>query len=176
MSKLSLGPVGIALNVSADGRYLTEAAELEDLGIATLWLPGGQIDTLDRIGAIVRATTSVPVASAIPGGSSTGPAEVADRYAGLQASAPGRFLAGLRLHGHRHRQPQRPARRRPGDLGSAGTITARIREHLRRRGRPGRAHHPELRRHPRLTDVARELAAEFPEDSGWPRVSRVKMP
>ena len=95
MSKLSLGPVGIALNVSADGTYLTEAAELEELGYATLWLPGGQIDTLGRIGAIVRATTSVPVASAIIPVDVYGPAEVSRLYGGLQASAPGRFLAGL---------------------------------------------------------------------------------
>jgi hypothetical protein len=60
VSTLSLGPVGIALNVSADDSYLKEAAELEELGYSTLWLPGGQIDTLDRIAAIVRATTPVP--------------------------------------------------------------------------------------------------------------------
>ena len=95
MSKLSLGPVGIALNVSADGTYLSEAAELEELGYSTLWLPGGQIDTLDRIAAIIRATTSVPVASAIIPVDVYGPAEVSQLYAGLQASAPGRFLAGL---------------------------------------------------------------------------------
>jgi hypothetical protein len=48
MSKLSIGPVGIALNVSADDSYLQQAAELEDLGYSTIWLPGGQIDRLDR--------------------------------------------------------------------------------------------------------------------------------
>ena len=89
MSKLSLGPVGIALNVSADGRYLTEAAELEDLGYATLWLPGGQIDTLDRIGAIVRATTSVPVASAIIPVDVYGPAEVAGSTPACRPARPG---------------------------------------------------------------------------------------
>ena len=30
MSRLSLGPIGIALNVSADDTYLTAAAELEE--------------------------------------------------------------------------------------------------------------------------------------------------
>ena len=95
MSRLSLGPIGIALNVSADDTYLKEAAELEELGYSTLWLPGGQIDTLDRIAAIVRATTSVPVASAIIPVDVYGPAEVSQLYAGLQASAPGRFLARL---------------------------------------------------------------------------------
>ncbi len=76
MSKLSLGPVGIALNVSADDTYLKDAAELEELGYSTLWLPGGQIDTLDRIAAIAGATTSVPVGSAIIPVDVYGPAEV----------------------------------------------------------------------------------------------------
>ena len=65
MSKLSLGPVGIALNVSADDTYLKEAAEAEELGYSAIWLPGGQIDRLDRIAKIVGATTSVPVVSGI---------------------------------------------------------------------------------------------------------------
>lgn len=95
MSKLRLGPVGIALNVSADDTYLKEAAELEDLGYATIWLPGGQIDRLDRITAIVRATTSVPVASGIIPVDVYGPAAVRQLYAGLQADAPDRFLVGL---------------------------------------------------------------------------------
>ena len=49
MSKLELGPIGVALNVSADDRYLQEAAALEELGYRTIWLPGGQIDSLERI-------------------------------------------------------------------------------------------------------------------------------
>jgi hypothetical protein len=60
MHPLDLGPVGIALNVSADDSHLAEAAELEKLGYAALWLPGGQIDRLDRIEAIMGATTAVP--------------------------------------------------------------------------------------------------------------------
>ncbi len=95
MSKLRLGPVGMALNVSADGTYLKDAAELEKLGYSTIWLPGGQIDRLDRITAIVHATTSVPVASAIIPVDVYDPAAVRQLYAGLQASAPDRFVAGL---------------------------------------------------------------------------------
>jgi probable F420-dependent oxidoreductase len=95
MSKLSLGPVGIALNVSADDTYLKEAAELEQLGYSTIWLPGGQIDSLGRIAAIVRATTSVPVASGIIPLDVYEPAAVRQLYAELQASAPGRFVVGL---------------------------------------------------------------------------------
>jgi probable F420-dependent oxidoreductase len=95
VSKLGLGPVGIALNVSADDTYLDEAAELEELGYATIWLPGGQIDSLDRIAQIAAATTTVPVASAIISPDVYPPGAVLKLYAQLEASAPGRFLAGL---------------------------------------------------------------------------------
>ena len=95
MSRLGLGPIGVALNVSADGAYLREASELEELGFSTIWLPGGQIDSLDRIAKIVRATTSVPVASDIISVDVYGPAAVTQLYTQLQASAPDRFLVGL---------------------------------------------------------------------------------
>jgi probable F420-dependent oxidoreductase len=95
MSELGLGPVGVALNVSADDAYLREAAELEELGYAALWLPGGQIDRLGRIAEIARATRSVPVASGIISLDVYPPAAVIGLHAELEASAPGRFLAGL---------------------------------------------------------------------------------
>jgi probable F420-dependent oxidoreductase len=91
MSKLSIGPVGIALNVSADDSHLKQAAELEDLGYSTIWLPGGQIDRLDRLTAVIEATTSVPVGSAIIPVDHYEPGAVADLY----ARAPGRFIVGL---------------------------------------------------------------------------------
>ena len=62
MSELDLGPVGMALTVS--DTYLQQAAELERLGYSALWLPGGQIDDLNRLTEIIGATTAVPVASA----------------------------------------------------------------------------------------------------------------
>src|SRR5437773_9665433 len=95
MSKLELGPIGVALNVSADDRYLQEAAALEELGYRTIWLPGGQIDSLERITAIVRATRSVPVGSAVIPLDVYDPGAVTQFYAGLQASAPDRFVVGL---------------------------------------------------------------------------------
>ena len=106
MSKLSLGPVGMALNVSADDTYLSEAAEVEDLGYSAIWLPGGQIDSLDRIAKIVGATTSVPVVPGIISLDVYRAAAVVQLYAQLQASAPGRFLVGLG-------GPQRPRPLRP---------------------------------------------------------------
>jgi probable F420-dependent oxidoreductase len=95
VSKLELGPIGVALNISADDTYLDNAAELEKLGYATIWLPGGQIDDLSRIANIARATTSVPVASGIISLDVYEPAAVTQLYAELEASSPGRFIVGL---------------------------------------------------------------------------------
>jgi probable F420-dependent oxidoreductase len=91
MSKLEVGPVGIALDVSADDSYLKEAAELEQLGYAAIWLNGGQIDRLDRIASVIEATTSVLVGSAII------PLDVyrPDAVARLFAQVPDRFIVGL---------------------------------------------------------------------------------
>jgi probable F420-dependent oxidoreductase len=93
MSKLGLGPVGVALNVS--DTYLAEAAEAERLGYSAVWLPGGQIDNLGRLADLVRATTAVPVASSIISLDVYSPEAVAGLYTQLEASAPGRFVPGL---------------------------------------------------------------------------------
>jgi len=93
MSTLDLGPVGVALTVS--DTYLDQAAELEHLGYSALWLPGGQIDGLARLAEIIRATAAVPVGSAIISLDVYPPDMVAGLYAQLQASAPGRLVAGL---------------------------------------------------------------------------------
>jgi probable F420-dependent oxidoreductase len=93
MSKLDLGPAGVALTVS--NAYLGQAAELERLGYSALWLPGGQIDDLNRLAEIIGATTAVPVASAIISLDVYPPDMVAGLYARLEAGAPGRLVAGL---------------------------------------------------------------------------------
>ncbi len=95
MSKLGLGPVGMTVQVSADGRHLGEAAALEELGYSAIWLRGGQIDSLNRIAEVVRATTAVPVIPGIIPVDVYPPGEVTRLYAELQADAPGRFIAGL---------------------------------------------------------------------------------
>lgn len=95
MTKLDLGSFGVALNVSADGAHHTEAAELETLGYGTIWLPGGQIDRLSRLAEIAAATRSARVGSAIIPAGVYEPAAVSQLYAELEASAPGRFVAGL---------------------------------------------------------------------------------
>ncbi len=93
MSKLDLGPAGVALTVS--DTYLGQAAELERLGYSALWLPGGQIDDLNRLTEIIGATSAARVASAIISLDVYPASSVADLYARLEASAPGRLVAGL---------------------------------------------------------------------------------
>ncbi len=93
MGKLGLGPVGLALNASAS--YLADAAEAERLGYSAIWLPGGQLGELDRLAALAAATSAVPVGSSIIPPDVHPAAAVAALYARLEATAPGRFLAGL---------------------------------------------------------------------------------
>lgn len=95
MSKLELGPVGMTLEISADGRHLLEAAALEELGYRAIWLRGGQISSLSQIAEVVRATTAVPVIPGIIPVDVYPPGEVIRLHADLQARAPGRFIAGL---------------------------------------------------------------------------------
>ena len=90
-----LGPVGITLNISPDETYLDEAARLESLGYSAIWLRGGQIDSLDRISAVVRATDSIPVATGIIPVGVYDSGAVAQLHADLQTTAPDRFVVGL---------------------------------------------------------------------------------
>jgi probable F420-dependent oxidoreductase len=95
MGELGLGPVGMAVTVSAGGGHLREAAALEALGYSAIWLPGGQIDKLARITEIIQATRAVPVVPGIIPVDVYPAGEVARLHAELEARAPGRFLAGL---------------------------------------------------------------------------------
>jgi probable F420-dependent oxidoreductase len=93
MTPLRLGRIGTSLNVT--DTYLDEAAELEHLGYATIWLPGGQLRTLDPIGAVIRATERIPVASAVIPTGLYDASVVAGLYADLERTHPGRFVVGL---------------------------------------------------------------------------------
>lgn len=93
MSKLGLGPVGVALTVS--DTYLAEAAEAERLGYSAVWLPGGQIDALDRLADLAAATTAIPVGASIISLDVYSPPQVARLYMQLEKSAPGRLVTGL---------------------------------------------------------------------------------
>jgi probable F420-dependent oxidoreductase len=95
MTRLDLGPLGVAINVKPDESHLAEAKQLEHLGCQTIWLPGGQIDRLDRISQLVRATTIARIAPAIISPDVYAADDVAELHADLQAGAPGRFVVGL---------------------------------------------------------------------------------
>lgn len=95
MSHLNLGRIGASLDVADPDTVAADAAELERLGYDAIWLPGGQLRTLDVIGQVVRATEKVPVISSII------PVEVYDAdtvlsaYTELEKTHPGRFIAGI---------------------------------------------------------------------------------
>lgn len=93
MTRLSLGRIGTSLDVT--DTYLDDAAELEQLGYDTIWLPGGQLRTLEPVSAVIRATTSVPVASSVIPTGLYDASTVAGLYAELERSHPGRFVVGL---------------------------------------------------------------------------------
>lgn len=90
-----IGSVGTDLAVRPDGSHLDHAAELEELGYGALWIAGGQIDDLDRLREVVRATRRIPVVSSIIPTGVYGADEVAALYRELEAAHPGRFVAGL---------------------------------------------------------------------------------
>jgi probable F420-dependent oxidoreductase len=95
MNRLDLGPIGVSLEVSDDDTHLDAARELERLGYSALWLPGGQLDRLDRLTELVGATTQVRIGSAIISPDVYGADEVTSWYAQLEESAPGRVVVGL---------------------------------------------------------------------------------
>jgi probable F420-dependent oxidoreductase len=95
MSELDLGPIGVSLNITPDDAHLDEARQLERLGYRTVWLPGGQLDRLDRIAQLIQATTTIQVGSGIISPDVYGSDAVATLYAELQARTPDRFVVGL---------------------------------------------------------------------------------
>jgi alkanesulfonate monooxygenase SsuD/methylene tetrahydromethanopterin reductase-like flavin-dependent oxidoreductase (luciferase family) len=136
MTKLQLGPVGVVVGRPGDGDvFLAAAAELAELGYSTIWLAGPQIQHLDQIGNLVRATHDIQVASGIISVDRFDPAAVVAAHAELDASHPGRFLVGLGgAHG------PRPLRTLGGYLDALDTPApdgAGRRPHL---GGPGATH------------------------------------
>lgn len=95
MDRLSIGPVGMSVDASDGDRYLGQAAELENLGYAGIWLRGGQLDRLDRLAKLAGATTTALVGAAVIPVDVYGPGAVSALHAELEASAPGRLLVAL---------------------------------------------------------------------------------
>jgi len=65
MSEFELGPLGLVLNVAEDHAHIEQAAEAERLGFSTLWLPGGQLESLEPLVELLRATEKAYVAPGI---------------------------------------------------------------------------------------------------------------
>ena len=65
MGEFELGPMGLVLNVADDRAHIEQAAEAERLGFSTLWLPGGQLETLEPLVELLRATEKALVAPSI---------------------------------------------------------------------------------------------------------------
>ncbi|MDT5069016.1 MAG: hypothetical protein QOK02_5171 [Mycobacterium sp.] len=61
MAAMQLGRFGLTV----DPEDFDSAVELERLGFTALWILGGQLDRLDRLTDLVRATERVVVGSAI---------------------------------------------------------------------------------------------------------------
>src|SRR5690625_4364310 len=95
MATLDLGPTGISIALSEDGSHLADAAELEQVGYDALWLAGGQLQRLDSVSDLVRATRSVRIGTAIIPLDVHDDAAVASTYAELDRTDPGRFVVGL---------------------------------------------------------------------------------
>jgi probable F420-dependent oxidoreductase len=92
--KIGLGPIGAVVSPGDDG-FVDTAAELEELGYATIWLTGGPLASLSQIADVVRATQRARVATGIISVDRFGAQEVTALFTELEATHPGRFIVGL---------------------------------------------------------------------------------
>ena len=94
MSKIDLGSIGAVLSPGERG-FVDTAVQLEELGYQTIWLSGGQMQGLNQIADVVRATRRARVASGIISVDRFGAGDVSALYTDLEAAHPGRFVVGL---------------------------------------------------------------------------------
>jgi probable F420-dependent oxidoreductase len=95
---MDLGRFGIwssGLRLGDPSEVADAAAELDELGFGTVWLPGRGSDIFERAGVILAATTRLKVATAIVSIWSATPTEVAAGHEALAQAFPGRFVLGL---------------------------------------------------------------------------------
>src|SRR5438128_868514 len=102
---MDLGLFGVwsgALRNCERGAMLEAAAELEELGYATIWFPGGAHEGLaEHISSILQCTRRVVVATGISNIWTHPAAEVAAEHHAILQAHPGRFLLGLGVS-HKH--------------------------------------------------------------------------
>ncbi|HEX9832838.1 MAG TPA: TIGR03620 family F420-dependent LLM class oxidoreductase [Mycobacterium sp.] len=101
MHAMTLGPFGFTIDNASAGSHLTAAAEIEQAGFSAMWITGGQLDRLDRLTDLLKATERAIVGSAIISPDVYDAATVARFYERAEAAAPNRLLVGLG-------SPQRP--------------------------------------------------------------------
>jgi probable F420-dependent oxidoreductase len=94
MPTIDLGAIGAVVSPAEEG-FVETAAELERLGFSTIWLTGGPMAELGQIAAVVRATESARIASAIISVDRFPAEDVAALYTELEHEQPGRFVVGL---------------------------------------------------------------------------------
>lgn len=90
-----LGPTGAVVDASSDSEFVTTAARLDRLGFGTIWLAGGGIDRLDQVRAVLDATTTAKVSTAIIAADRFDADAVRELYEQAEASHPGRLVLGL---------------------------------------------------------------------------------
>ena len=91
MPKIELGRIGAA---SSPGDP-DAAIELEELGFSTIWLRGGQLDSLRQIADVVRVTRTVRVSTGIISVDRFDHESVAALYDETESTDPDRFIVGL---------------------------------------------------------------------------------
>ena len=133
-----LGRLGIwsrELRFGEAGDMREGAAELEELGFGTLWVPGGFDGPLLAICADqLGATSGVAIATGILNVFGHDPADVAREHAAIDERFPGRFLLGIGVGHAQFLSPEAQARsRRPLEV-----ISGYLDE-LERCAPPGRA-------------------------------------
>lgn len=93
-SEFELGRMGLVLGTT-DRAHTEQAPEAERLGYTTLWVPGGQLGTLEPLVELLRATEKVAVAPAIISLDVHGLADVVRFYGLLDDNEARRLVAGF---------------------------------------------------------------------------------
>ncbi|WP_232667676.1 TIGR03620 family F420-dependent LLM class oxidoreductase [Pseudonocardia sp. TRM90224] len=89
----ALGRYGVALTV--DDELEASAAAVERQGYSAIWVAGGQLESLEPLLRILRATTRVAVVPGIIPLDVHDPVAIAELYAEAERIAPGRLVVGL---------------------------------------------------------------------------------
>lgn len=84
--------IGFGLGTVGDGTALRQAPVLEELGFASLWISGGQLDELDRVDELLAATATARIATGIIPLGVYSPTDVAALVSRVGTE---RFVAGL---------------------------------------------------------------------------------